>query len=63
MQVSWGGGRWMPGWEGWRFWHISVRTLHASKPTGAVAAKEGRKELTTWSYKSIFMVAFYFKFF
>lgn len=41
-----------------------VRTLHTSKPTGAVTAKKGREELTSWSYNEhFFVVAFYFKFF
>lgn len=48
----------MPGWEGWRFGHIRVRTWHASQPAGVVAAKKGREELITWSYKSMFYGSF-----
>lgn len=53
----------MPGWEEWRCGHILVRTLHTSKPTGAVMAKRGREELTSWSCNErFFVVAFYLKF-
>lgn len=53
----------MPGWEEWRCGHLLVRTLHTSKPTGAVTAKRGREELTSWSCNEhFFVVAFYFKF-
>ena len=45
----------MPAWEGWRFWRTSVRTPNISKPTGAVTAKRGREELTSWSYNEYFL--------
>lgn len=32
-----------------------MRTPHTSKPTGAVTAKKGREEMTSWSHNEHFL--------